>query len=223
MRPSRRPWPQEPEDLNPWMSYTDLMSGSLLILSLIAFFMLVFIVFNQAEIYQLRRQLQAIDGVRGTPPILFIPDNEKFRFGVGSAQLSAPFRRYIQTDLTSMIIANRKAYAIDTIEIIGHTDGQPNQGRTSNLDLLLEQAVASNTLGRLTPGSNADLGLMRALAIANELRKKPELNGLNFRAYSAGQLYLANGTLAPANRHSDASRRRIEVRFTRTGKTETAR
>ncbi|WP_460194604.1 hypothetical protein [Thermosynechococcus sp. FA-CM-4201] len=121
----------------------------------------------------------------------------------------------------------RDEYGIDTVEIIGHTDGQPNQGSGSNLDTLLEQAAATNTLNRLTPGSNADLGLMRALAIANELRKaqakQPKLAGLQFRAYSAGQLYLLNGQLAPANRNPDASRRRIEVRFTRTSRTETAR
>lgn len=124
-------------------------------------------------------------------------------------------------------MATRDEYAIDTVEIIGHTDGQPNQGSGSNLDTLLEQVVATNTLNRLTPGSNADLGLMRALAIANELRKaqakQPKLAGLKFRAYSAGQLYWLNGQLAPVNRNPDVSRRRSEVRFTCMGSTETAR
>ncbi|URR35527.1 hypothetical protein NBE99_12985 [Thermosynechococcus sp. HN-54] len=223
MRRLRRPWPQDSEDFNPWMSYTDLMSSSLLILSLITFFMLIFIIFNQKQINELRKQ----KSVQGPPPILFIPDNDKFRFPAGSAQLSDPFRKYIWVELTSMVIDTRQKYGIDTVEIIGHTDGQPNQGGGSNLDILLEEAAATNTLYRLTPGSNADLGLMRALAIANELRKaqakEPKLAGLRFRAYSAGQLYLANGQLAPPNRNPDVSRRRIEVRFTRTGKTETAR
>lgn len=48
-------------------------------------------------------------------------------------------------------MATRDEYAIDTVEIIGHTDGQPNQGSGSNLDTLLEQVVATNTLNRLTP------------------------------------------------------------------------
>lgn len=128
-----------------------------------------------------------------------------------------------------MVMDTREKYGIDTVEIIGHTDGQPNQGSTSNLDMLLEEAAATNTftLNRLTPGSNADLGLMGALAIANELRKgqakQPKLAGLQFRAYSAGQLYLPNGELAPLGRKPDPSRRRIEVRFTRRGRTETAR
>ncbi|WKT83062.1 MULTISPECIES: hypothetical protein [unclassified Thermosynechococcus] len=227
MRPLRRSWQQESEDFNPWMSYTDLMSGSLLILSLITFFMMIFMIVNQKQVNELRKQLQTQQTVQGPPPILFIPDNEKFRFPAGSAQLSEPFRQYIWVNLASMVMDTRKKYGIDTVEIIGHTDGQPNQGGVSNLDTLLEQAVATNTLNRLTPGSNADLGLMRALAIANELRKvqakQPQLAGLKFRAYSAGQLYLLNGQLAPANRNPDVSRRRIEVRFTRTGRTETAR
>ncbi len=223
MRPSRQPLPNESEDFNPWISYTDLMSGSLLILSLLTFFSLIFLTLSQKQIHQLRGELQH----RGTPPIIFIPDEGKFRFPTGSAQLSAAFRTYIRQELAKMAANNRKAYGIDTIEIIGHTDGQPNQGRSSNLDFFLEQAVATNALGRLTPGSNADLGLLRALAIANELRSlqktQPALQGLYFRAYSAGQLYRPDGNFAAPNRNPDASRRRIEVRFTRMPKVETAR
>lgn len=227
MRPFRRSWQQEPEDFNPWMSYTDLMSGTLLILSLITFIMLIFIVINQKQIHELQQQVKGQGRVQGPPPILFIPDNDKFRFPVGSAKLSDAFRKYIWNSLVAKIVETRTLYGIDTVEIIGHTDGQPNQGSSSNLDMFLEQAAATNTLDRLIPGSNADLGLMRALAIANELRKaqakQPKLAGLQFRAYSAGQLYLLNGELAPANRNPDVSRRRIEVRFTRMGRPETAR
>lgn len=39
------------------------------------------------------------------------------------------------------------------------------------------------------------------------------LNHVQFRAYSAAQLYLASGELAPINRDADATRRRIEIRF----------
>ncbi|MCS6782814.1 MAG: hypothetical protein NZ482_06505 [Gloeomargarita sp. SKYG98] len=208
------------EELNIWMSFTDLMSGSLLIFSLLLFLLV-------GSLHQSRNNIgQQSDEV---PPIIVIPDNEAFRFPVGSAELSSALRQYIWEDLVEKIIANRRRFGIDTIEIIGHTDGQPNRGARSNLDMLLEVSAATNTLQRLTPGSNVDLGLMRALAIANELHKiqaqRPELEelkGLNFRAYSAGQLYLPTGEIAPPDRSNDSSRRRIEVRFTRLGRVEKA-
>lgn len=47
--------------------------------------------------------------------------------------------------------------------------------------------------------------------------KNGRLKELKFRAYSAAQLILPNGD-APINRNPDATRRRIEIRFTRFGK-----
>ncbi|MEN9251654.1 MAG: hypothetical protein Q6L58_04385 [Thermostichales cyanobacterium BF3_bins_165] len=225
MRQSRRPWEQQSENFNPWLSYTDLISGSLLIFSLVAFLLLVYTVLKHKDQNQInhinhnkdQKQINHND----VPPIIVIPDNEAFRFPTGSANLSRPLQQYIREGLVQSILFNRYRYNVDTIEIIGHTDGQPNRENNSNLDLMLEESVAVNALDRLIPGSNVDLGLMRALAIINELRKlqaeNPELRGLNFRAYSAGQLYLHDGTFSSPNRKSDSSRRRIEVRFTRTG------
>ena len=39
------------------------------------------------------------------------------------------------------------------------------------------------------------------------------LNNVQFRAYSAAQLYLPSGQLAFINRNADDNRRRIEIRF----------
>jgi hypothetical protein len=39
------------------------------------------------------------------------------------------------------------------------------------------------------------------------------LQNVEFRAYSAAQLYLPSGNLAPINRKPDETRRRIEIRF----------
>jgi hypothetical protein len=62
---------------------------------------------------------------------------------------------------------------------------------------------------------------MRALAVVRLLRdiqtQNGRLKGLKFRAYSAAQLILPNGDFAPVNRTPDATRRRIEIRFTRLG------
>ena len=120
-----------------------------------------------------------------------------------------------------------KERSIYVVEIIGHTDGQTNSNGSSNLDTKLEDVAKGNApVSSLTPGSNADLGLMRALEVVKELekiRKKGRLKGLEFRAYSAAQLFLPSGKFASVNRKSDASRRRIEIRFSPLGKAETIR
>jgi hypothetical protein len=56
---------------------------------------------------------------------------------------------------------------------------------------------------------------MRALAVIQEIQKEKSLENIKFRAYSAGQLYLSSGDLAPVNRMrmGDKTRRRIEIRF----------
>jgi outer membrane protein OmpA-like peptidoglycan-associated protein len=76
-------------------------------------------------------------------------------------------------------------------------------------------------LEKLQAGSNADLGLMRALAVVQQLRniqvKEKKLPGLSFRAYSAAQLILPSGEFAVMARQEDQRRRRIEIRFTRLG------
>lgn len=54
---------------------------------------------------------------------------------------------------------------------------------------------------------------MRALAVVKELEKTSRLKNIKFRAYSAAQLYLASGQLAPRDRNPDENRRRIEIRF----------
>ena len=111
-----------------------------------------------------------------------------------------------------------KKGAIDFIQVIGHTDGQANN-KVSNLDQNIEAiANGKNTINTLNPGSNADLGLMRALAVIQEIQKTKRFNNIKFRAYSAGQLYLSSGDLAPVNRKADETRRRIEIRFIPPGK-----
>ena len=106
------------------------------------------------------------------------------------------------------------------VQVIGHTDGQKNNRfQVSNLDNLLEEVARVNNninISNLTPSSNADLGLMRALAVVQKMQKNSRLQelGLQFRAYSAAQLYNSTGDYAEVNRNPDQSRRRIEVRFT---------
>ena len=121
------------------------------------------------------------------------------------------------------IESNAKAYQIDVVEVIGHTDGQPNGGIYSNLDEnLVKVARGQIPTQNLHAGSNADLGLMRALELVRVLRSIQQqgsrLKGLEFRAYSAAQLISPTGELTTSNKQSDPKRRRIEIRFTRLGK-----
>ena len=122
-----------------------------------------------------------------------------------------------------------KEYPIDVIEVIGHTDGQPISGinsptenNYSNLDYSLEKVnLGKLPVAQLRPGSNTDLGIMRALAVVQELKKSGGgILKLNFRAYSAGQLLLQDGQPAPIDKTDTPERRRIEIRFTKLGGTE---
>ncbi|MEO0834645.1 MAG: hypothetical protein AAFY16_01390, partial [Cyanobacteria bacterium J06642_3] len=142
-------------------------------------------------------------------------ESGNFKFNSGSAELNSQFKNHILTKITPEINKNLQLKEIDFIQIIGHTDGQGNNS-SSNLDKTLEEvAQGKQPVKNLRPGSNADLGLMRALAVVQELQNAG-LKNVEFRAYSAAQLYLPEqegGGLAPLNRQPDETRRRIEIRF----------
>lgn len=185
-------------DTNYWIGYTDLLSSSLLILVL------------TIAISTLARANNE------KPPLVRLTERESFRFPTGSYVLSPAFIKALDNRVPEILETIRK-YRIDSVEVIGHTDGQPSPG-TSNLDLLLPKANRSTTLSGFRAGSNADLGLMRALAVANHLKGRldPEGKiGLTIRPYSAGSLIANDGAYAPADNNDRAERRRIELRFTR--------
>jgi len=198
------------EELNISTAFTDLMSNAFMILLL---FLLLFIIRSF---------------INQTPPIILIPDDPNHRFDSGSAIINPSFYNYIAKKIFPEIERASKQYNIDVIEVIGHTDGQPNGNIASNLDLNLENVARGGLeLEKLQAGSNADLGLMRALAVVQQLRniqvKDKKLPGLSFRAYSAAQLILPSGEFAPVVRESDQNRRRIEIRFTRLGEERTVK
>lgn len=203
------------EDLNIWQAFTDLMSNAFMILLL-----LLLITSTKYAISQISNNKNT-----GTPPILLIKD-ENYRFDPGSAAITSAMLNYITNKIVPDIEKTTKDFNINTVEIIGHTDEQTIGSVTSNLDNNLEAAVSSEgSLTNLNAGSNADLGLMRSLAVVKELLKiqkqQGRMPGVKFRAYSAAQLILPNGEFAPIpnnQRQPDATRRRIEIRFTRLGK-----
>jgi outer membrane protein OmpA-like peptidoglycan-associated protein len=207
------------EDLNVWPAFTDLMSNAFMILVL---FLLLTIIISQIS------EKQSTDA----PPIIVIKDKGDYRFALGSAEIPPKMLSYIFREIVPAIETTSNKYGINVVEIIGHTDATPNGNVNSNLDVNLEKVVSGTfPITKLQYGSNADLGLMRALSVAKILRdiqnKQGRLKGLSFRAYSAAQLILPNGKLAEVapvkNKQQDETRRRIEIRFTRLGEVQEVR
>ncbi|OKH26132.1 hypothetical protein NIES593_03400 [Hydrococcus rivularis NIES-593] len=191
---------QDDESVNIFQSFTDLMSNAFMIIS---FFLLLVLL----QVLELNQRLQAAS------PIIIDEQSGKFKFKSGSAELTTELTSYIQTAIAPKIEEIAKEREIDFIQVIGHTDGQ-EINKTSNLDSTLEEiAQGRQAFNKLKPGSNVDLGLMRALAVVKELEKTSRLKNIKFRAYSAAQLYLSSGQLAPRDRNPDENRRRIEIRF----------
>jgi outer membrane protein OmpA-like peptidoglycan-associated protein len=190
----------ENEDLDVYPSFTDLMSNAFMIMS----FLLLLALFQSLE---LNKKLQS------ATPIVIDEKSVKFKFQSGKAELNPEFKKYINQEIKPRIVKIIQEKNIDFIQVIGHTDGQVIE-TTGNLDQNLEK-VAQNQLkvSNLKAGSNADLALMRALAVVQELSKQKEFKNVKFRAYSASQLYLPSGELATINRKEDETRRRIEIRF----------
>ncbi len=165
--------------------------------------------------------------LKSAPPVVVIQDSGEYQFASGSASLPVELQSYITTDLVNLIEQISQQNNLYVVEIIGHTDGQVNFNSVSNLDRQLEAvAQGKKSINSLTPGSNADLGLMRSLEVVKKLQaaqKQGRLPGVKFRAYSAAQLQLPSGEFASENRQPNARRRRIEIRFSPLGKAETIR
>ncbi|MBK1989831.1 flagellar motor protein [Sphaerospermopsis aphanizomenoides BCCUSP55] len=230
------------EDLNVWQAFTDLMSNAFMILVLFLFLTIIISQINknptqnsvnlalkvkqlEQQVKYLQTQIKTPQQLTDTPPIIIIKDEGAYRFASGSAEIPPKMSNYILQQIVPEIETRTKQYGINVVEIIGHTDGQPNGNVGSNLDVNLEKVVGGSLpVGKLQAGSNADLGLMRALSVVKVLRdiqkKEGRLSGLSFRAYSAAQLILPNGQFAGIARKEDVTRRRIEIRFTRLGEVQ---
>ncbi|MCM0591972.1 MAG: flagellar motor protein [Gloeotrichia echinulata IR180] len=217
------------ETFSIWTSFTDLMSNAFMVLTV-----LLLLVIGQSS-----KSPPSIRDKDGKPKIIELR-SEKYKFNSGSAVLPLNLKNDISgkngiifRDIEKIIEQNENNnQKIDVIEVIGHTDGEEvgvlkscNNQNGGNLDQQLEAVSTLNkNVAILCPGSNADLGLIRALAVVKELKnvqiqkKKGRFKQLNFRAYSAAQLLLPEDKgFAKPNRNSDANRRRIEIRFAQLG------
>ena len=166
------------------------------------------------------------------PPIIRIDEQkEEYRFTSGSSTMGEDFSVGLRSNefarLADEIVARQGAdrVKVDTLEIIGHTDGVP-LSRKGNLDSRLPSVLAGeSSLNSMEAGSNNDLGLLRALAVRQEWEayvekhdQKVILKQLTVRCYSAGQTILPEVVDKPDRSSflkNDPKARRIEMRLTR--------
>jgi flagellar motor protein MotB len=195
------------DSLNIFQAFTDLMSNAFMIVS---FFLLI----SLLQAMMLKRELEvANEKLKSAAPIIIDEKSGQFKFPSGRAEVTTDLQTHIKTKIIPEIEKATKQGNIDFIQVIGHTDGQATKS-SSNLDIgLTPAATGSQTISSLKAGSNADLGLMRAVAVVQLLQQNKGFEQVKFRAYSAAQLYLPSGNLATSNQSADDSRRRIEIRF----------
>lgn len=179
----------------PWLAYTDLLSSTLLILSVVVVASLLAQLTNEK------------------PPIIKLSDAKDYRFDKGSFAINALFEKNLIANELPTIERAIKCYAIDTVEIIGHTDDSPNSS-PSNLDAFPAYSSVTNNFSKLRAGSNSDLGLLRALAVQKLLQKAlGSSSSLNYRSYSASSLIDPEDM--PLKGNLGKEKRRIEIRLTR--------
>lgn len=232
-----------------WPGVADSLLAALMIVLLLAFGGLALFSLNPnssaAKLAQLQRQfaelsarhdailaenkrlLDEIDALKKAkppeePPIIELTDAQNVNFESGKAQISAAFAQRLREQefpLLRRIIDEHPT--VDTIEIIGHTDDSPISSTRSNLDGVLAQVLGgTREAAALTAGSNADLGLMRAVAVSEEWRhwlqeQQTALpRAIEVRCYSAANAIAPPGTADLSKKARDQKARRIEIRFT---------
>ncbi|QDZ41355.1 OmpA family protein [Euhalothece natronophila Z-M001] len=168
---------------------------------------------------ELEEAQAVIEQTPEAPPLIVLSEREQtYRFPVGSAEISDSFQEALDDEIIPMLEEESERCNCDTIEIIGHTDNLPVGSGRSNLDDELIAAFGQEEHETLVPGSNLDLGMMRALSIVSYLKQAQEDGALEeieyFLPYSAGQMLNPDYTLDTSTETTDDERRRrIEMRL----------
>ncbi len=188
------------------------------------------------DLEELLKKLEQTNSVlvkQRKPPNITISDVDTFTFGPGQAKLDSKFEEYLIEKSLPVLISTFRDYPVEVIEIIGHTDKQTASGRVSNLDKELGPVLeGKKEVSVLQFGSNADLGLMRAVALRLFLEKqlrqltdeqaarfelkqeqRARLQRVQIRTYSAAQAVPSARSVNPAA--DSPTDRRIEIRFTK--------
>jgi len=149
------------------------------------------------------------------PPIINLSEAGGYFFATGSAELTPNFATELRTVVVDRLLEIADSYDVDVIEVIGHTDEQPVNGRASNLDRTLSTVTASGGgAGILQWADNAGLGLARALSVVERLSADPRLRNFRILPLSAAQLIGTDGRITRWDRAGDVRElRRIEIRM----------
>jgi flagellar motor protein MotB len=150
------------------------------------------------------------------PPFISLSEEDGFFFRSGSAQLQPNFERALRTTTAARLSEIVRAYGVNVIEVIGHTDDVPMPG-SSNLDVSLIPAVQGKlSTAELRPADNPGLAMARATSVARVLRSDPRFGGVTILPLSGAQMIEPVDRLATGKAAGDVKeRRRIEIRVRR--------
>lgn len=187
------------------------------------------------DLERTRDALARLANLHQEPPNIVLSEGANYTFPSGKAVVSPDFaKRFRSNELDKIVEALNSPARVELVEIVGHTDRNPVDRGASNLDSQLGNVFAGSVgVENLRPGSNADLGMARAVAVkelivecigeikeSNELTEdgRSRLDKLKYRTYSAAHLFpVDESSVIPAIESSGVleNNRRIEIRFTR--------
>jgi flagellar motor protein MotB len=149
------------------------------------------------------------------PPIIRLREADGYSFSVGSAELKNEFEKLIVTKVIPQIVEISRQFEVDVIEVVGHTDEQTIAPRPSNLDKeLLPVLRGEKEIKTLIPADNVGLGLTRAIAIVEVLRRDRSLINYRILPLSGAQLIQTDESLSSGSAKANVpERRRIEIRL----------
>ncbi len=202
-------------------------------LELFSFLAIIFAIFafhSKIETRQTKQELtltqsalQEAKTQRGpnlNPPLISLSEDTKtYRFVSGSHELPSSFQQALRYDIVPKVKKMLADYDCDRILVTGYTDTAAlaaTSRSNSDKDLIdFMYNCASKVV--LTPGSNSDLALYRAVSVARFLRCE-ELLEVEIVPQGRAQLFLPGLRPADFTGQSDARMRRIEIEVTQSGR-----
>ena len=173
---------------------------------------------------------------RNSPIYIINLKDADYGFESGSSRIGVDFRDGLESFVIPEIRAKIQEYDYDVVEIIGHTDrdvlsipgtnaSEKEMRNYINRVTTFDRNIVQVALGEnltIYPGSNSDLGLMRALSIRKYLldrsQNDPVLNRIKyFLPYSGAQLITKEHKVSAKVGKDDQSKlRRVEIRLLKT-------